>query len=228
MGFEWIVEYTSEVQRLPWRVGLTRVAILNLKVDAALARGSPPVVVKLKQTKEEREAQCAHPNLEWSKLNKAKERRRRAKQERDIKRSDKKVKRWWKQAEKAMDRGDMAMVQRFFNKIAEQERLIAGTKFEKKVAEDTEGQWTSIEYHCPDCGMHGDIDVLTADGVAKECKCSAAAGDASQFYKNQIAAPLIFGAGTVTHVAVPAGQSAATLRRHFPNDPNMPDKMQEH
>jgi hypothetical protein len=186
------------------------------------------VVMKLAQTPKQRQKQCTHPNLEWSDLSKARERRRRAEAKKKIAQADKKISRWTKLANAARSTlqtwGEAMM---YYLKAKEQERLIDGTRFEEKVADDTKAKSTSIKFKCPDCGLAGDIDVLTADGVVKECKSPGSAASPEQFAKIETVAPLIFGAGTVAHFAVPAGDAGA-VEAKYPGDKEMAKKIQEH
>src|SRR5262249_28886215 len=100
-----------------------------------------------------------------------------------------------------------------------------GKAFEQKVAEDENAKWTSIEFHCPACGLSGDLDVITDKGVVKECKVSSDAANEGQYNKNVSAATAIFGGSPVVHMAVPAADVTSVIKK-FQQD--MQGKVQGH
>ena len=82
----------------------------------------------------------------------------------------------------------------------------AGIAWEQKVAKDTRAPEQSIDYYCPDCGMEGEFDCITDEGVIKEAKITGEAAKASQFKKHFSAAAALF-PGAPVHVAVPAKEA---------------------
>ena len=100
-----------------------------------------------------------------------------------------------------------------------------GKRFEQKVAEEENAKYTNFKFNCPNCGLNGDVDVVTDTGIVKECKVSASAASEKQYNKLLRASARIFGAGTVVHMAVPAADAAAVVRKF---KQNMKDKVQKH
>jgi hypothetical protein len=175
-----------------------------------------------------RQGECAHPKLEWDELTPAAERRRRATQRTNVDHERNAIEKQRRRAERMAGDGNWAGTAQMAASMMESQRLLAGSEFEKNVAEETDAQWTSIKFHCPDCGMHGDLDVVTGDGVVKECKT----GDqsVSQLKKNAVAAAIIF-PGAPVHLAVPAAESAAaqaSYRNSGNGDLVAGDKLQRH
>jgi hypothetical protein len=82
---------------------------------------------------------------------------------------------------------------------------------------------TSVEYLCLDCGVKGDIDVVTEDNVVKECKISTKAVNEDQIIKLRGIAARLF-PGSPVHIALPASE-AANPKRWMKKPPN---KVQAH
>lgn len=99
----------------------------------------------------------------------------------------------------------------------------ATAEFEQKVASDTNAREASVRYRCLDCGMEGDIDVVTDGGVIKECKISSSAASLSQVNKLRSAAAVLF-PGAPVHLALPAAE-AAGAKKWMKTPPN---KVQSH
>ncbi|MDY6992221.1 MAG: hypothetical protein SVR94_06390 [Pseudomonadota bacterium] len=165
---------------------------------------------------------CDHKNLTWTELDKNKERRRRAKKMAKVDQS-------WKKCLKNIRRGLSGLLGTAvcFARARKIEEEIKGDAWENHVAEETNAKWTDIEYKCPDCGLRGDIDVVTKDDIAKECKASAGLVKPSQYRKNIIAAKIIFGPTTQVHLAVPKGGKQEVLNK-FSNKNEIEGKIQEH
>jgi hypothetical protein len=168
---------------------------------------------------------CTHPNIEYSELSKGAEDRRRYKHGIETKRAEVDALKKWHAGKHFEMLGDAAAAVDCFNQSQGSKANADGKGFEQKVADSTNAKWTSIQFHCPQCGLSGDIDVVTDKGVAKECKISADAASEGQFNKICSAASAIFGAGAVVHMALPPGQAAA-VRRKFTQD--MKGKVQSH
>lgn len=88
--------------------------------------------------------------------------------------------------------------------IADEDKALAA-RFEIDVATETNAIDQSVEYDCPDCGMHGEFDCITRDGTIKEVKIRGKAAKHGQFLKHRSAAKRLF-PGQPVHIAVPAGE----------------------
>ena len=165
---------------------------------------------------------CDHKNLKWTELDKNKEKRRRDKKKVKVDQS-------WKKCLNNIKRGLGGLVNAAvcFARAHQIENKIKGDAWENHVAEDTNAKWTDIEYQCPDCGLKGDIDVVTENGIAKECKASAGLVKPSQYRKNVVAAKIIFGPNTPVHLAVPKGGKQEVLNK-FKDIKEVKGKIQEH
>jgi hypothetical protein len=165
---------------------------------------------------------CDHQNLTWTELDKNKEQRRRRKKKAKVDQS-------WTKCLKKIRRGLGGLVgaAACFAKAHAIAEKIKGDAWENHVAEETNAKWTDIEYQCPDCGLKGDIDVVTENDIAKECKASAGLVKPSQYRKNIIAAQIIFGPSTKVHVAIPKGGKQEVLNK-FSNKNEIEGKIQEH
>src|SRR5205085_2931070 len=108
-----------------------------------------------------------------------KEKRRRAKQEMKRSKNESKARRKLTRAIKVEAQGNVGLANALLNQAQEAERAANAIAFEQHVADETNAQETSIEYHCPDCGMRSEFDVITEDGTVKEVKSSANAVDVS-------------------------------------------------
>jgi hypothetical protein len=190
------------------------------------------MAMKEKQHKKQKyrfkQDECEHPKLEWSELTPEAERRRREKHRTKVDKERNSVEKQRRRAERMAGEGRWAGTAQMAASMMEAQRLLEGSEFEKNVADETDARWTSIEFHCPDCGLHGDIDVVTSDGTAKECKAGGQAVD--QLKKNIVAAAIIF-PGAAVHLAVPASQAQAA-QASYRNSGNgglvAGDKLQRH
>jgi hypothetical protein len=116
------------------------------------------------------------------------------------------------------------------DEVIEIERNLAGERFEQFVTEDTNAKEISVKVTCKDCNkLLAEFDVVTEDGIVKECKSSWNQVSEEQFQREAALAqrPDIFGPGTVVHIAVPKGQSGR-LDRKFSDKAKVAGKIQEH
>ena len=171
-----------------------------------------------------KKADCDHEKLEWSKLDKNKEERRRAVLKNNVEKNINKI---LSNIRRGLAPDRLVQTAAAFSSARNIEELNKGDAFENQVAEDTQAKWTSIEFKCPDCGLDGDIDVVTKDGVVKECKASGGGVKRKQYEKVATVAPIIFGSGVSVHIAVPKGQKNVALS-HFEDKNAMNEKIQEH
>ncbi len=95
--------------------------------------------------------------------------------------------------------------------------------FEQRVAKETHAKETSIQYCCLDCGINGDIDVVTEEGVVKECKISNKAASQKQIEKLHRIVTVLF-PGSPLHFALPASEAA--VAKGWMNTP--PNHVQAH
>ena len=105
----------------------------------------------------------------------------------------------------AFKNGDAASGNALLNTAIEAEGQMNDTAFEQRVADEAKAKWTGVKYWCTKCNFKGEIDVFTEKGVVKECKSSGRA-DKDQLTRHLIAAPVIFGAVTGFHLAVPSAK----------------------
>jgi len=85
-----------------------------------------------------------------------------------------------------------------------------GKAFEAKVSEEMNAMDGSVVIKCAACHIViTEFDVVTSDGVIKECKASVRGVSQSQLALQKSLAPLFFGPGAQfrVHVAVPANQA---------------------
>ena len=84
-------------------------------------------------------------------------------------------------------------------------------EFEQTVQKETNAVWTGIKFKCKKCSLKGEIDIVTPDGVIKECKSNGTV-QRVQIEKYNIVGPIILGASYAgPHMAVP-GSRIRTLR----------------
>ena len=145
------------------------------------------------------------------------------------KRNEEKLDRMLDEADKA---GNPAQKQQLFESALAYDTLIKGERFELKVAEQTQAKEVAVKINCRDCGLVvQEFDVVTRDGVVKECKASWGQVGLSQFKREEQLAQRsdVFGPGTVVHVAIPKGQRG-NLESKFgkENKAHMSGKIQEH
>jgi hypothetical protein len=108
---------------------------------------------------------------------------------------------------------------------------LAGDRIEAKVAEDENAKEIKVTIKCRDCGkILGEFDVVTEDGVVKECKASWRDVDSQQFHDETALAqrPDVFGPGTVVHLALPKGQRPRLDRQQKFKKEEIAGKIQEH
>lgn len=91
------------------------------------------------------------------------------------------------------------------------EKAASDIGFEQKVQKDARAKFTGVKYKCKNCKLKGEIDVVTEDGVIKECKNNGTV-QRDQLKKYSIVGPILLGAGYGgAHMAVP-GAKVGTLR----------------
>ena len=84
--------------------------------------------------------------------------------------------------------------------------------FEQKVQDNTKAVWTGIKFKCKNCSLKGEIDIITPDGVVKECK-EPGTVQRDQIEKYNIVGPILLGSSFKgAHMAIP-GDKVRTLRR---------------
>jgi hypothetical protein len=130
---------------------------------------------------------------------------------------------------KAEAAGNPARANSILNKAAGLDDNANGHEHEANVARDTNAKEVSIKVTCKDCGkLLQEFDVVTEDGVVKECKQRGQAVDEGQYLREKALAqnPAVFGPGTVVHIALPKGerQNVARLR----NKEELAGQFQEH
>lgn len=175
-------------------------------------------------------ADCTHPNIrrdpekdehEINQLERVSQRRRAvAKNERKLDRL----------VNKAASATNPATASELFDTAMEMDRNLRGERFEQKVTDDTSAKEVAVKLTCRDCGLIiAEFDVVTENGVVKECKASWDQVNEGQFLREQALAQRVdvFGPGTVVHIAVPKGQRGR-LDRKFKNKVNASGKIQEH
>lgn len=94
-----------------------------------------------------------------------------------------------------------------------------GKAFEAKVSEEMKATDGSIVIKCAVCkAVITEFDVVTSDGVIKECKASAGGVRQSQLALQKSLAPLFFGPGAQfrVHVAVPASEAGEVPKTGTP------------
>jgi hypothetical protein len=111
--------------------------------------------------------------------------------------------------------GDQASCRKALNLAIEKSRSSRATAFEKKVSQDTNAREVSKKFECPHCLMSGEMDVVTDQGIIKECKTGRP--KLKQLQKIVSAAAVIF-PGAPVHLAVPTGMAVSTpwpkIQRH--------------
>ncbi|HLT37505.1 MAG TPA: hypothetical protein VK034_14530, partial [Enhygromyxa sp.] len=147
---------------------------------------------------------CPHLDMERSDPGENEKKKRHLEQARQHEQFKKE--RLLRKAVKLEEQGKLDLALEKFKKALEAENQESGVAWEQRVAEVTNATEQSIDYYCPDCGMEGELDCVTADGVVKEAKISGAAAEAKQFKKHVSAAAVLF-PGAPVHVAVPAKEA---------------------
>ena len=126
--------------------------------------------------------------------------------------------------------GNLLGALKSLNKAAGLDGNLKGKRFEQKVAEETNAKEVSVKVKCRDCGLTlAEYDVVTEDGVAKECKADGSLVKPKQFRRAQKLAQRkdIFGPGTRVHLAIPAGDRYKVTTK-FSNKSEYTSKLQEH
>lgn len=145
-------------------------------------------------------------------------------------REEQKIDRLVEQAAAAEAAGNISRAAMLLDNALEVDKSIIGERFENKVAEETNAKEISVKITCKDCGIVlGEFDVVTEDGIVKECKASWSQVNEGQFLKEQALAQhsKVFGPGTVVHISIPKGQRGR-LNKKFLNKANVTGKIQEH
>jgi hypothetical protein len=107
--------------------------------------------------------------------------------------------------------GDTAGAAKSLNVAIGNDGNYVGKAFEAKVSEEMNAKDGSIVIKCAACKLViTEFDVVTSDGVIKECKASANSVNQSQLALQKSLAPLFFGPGAEfrVHVAVPASEAS--------------------
>lgn len=127
--------------------------------------------------------------------------------------------------------GQRARAYKLFNKALGLDGNIRGAQFEERVADETRAKETSVKVKCKKCGKTlGEFDVVTHDGVVKECKADAHLLSPKRFLEEHslVQRPDVFGPGTVLHVAIPKGQRQVIVNKFKPKYNTIKGKIQEH
>ena len=147
-----------------------------------------------------------------------------------VKKKEEKIERKVDRAVEMEEAGDLFGAEMILDAAMEEEINLKGDKFESKVASETRAKEMSVVITCRDCGITlAEYDVVTEDGVVKECKASWGQVKEEQFLREQAIAsrPEVFGPGTVVHLAVPKGLRGR-LDRKFSDKSIAAGKIQEH
>lgn len=111
--------------------------------------------------------------------------------------------------------GNMAACDKALDDAIEKARSSRAAAFEKKVSQEMNAREVSKKFHCPDCLMDGEMDVVTGTGIIKECKTGKP--KLKQLKKIASAAAVVFPQAPV-HLAVPTGMYVGTpwpdIQRH--------------
>lgn len=114
-------------------------------------------------------------------------------------------------------KGNLDLADEYFRRALAAEGIEEGYAWEQRVAKDTSAVEQSVEYECPDCGMQGEFDCVTPDGIVKEAKVTGAAVKFGQLEKHASAAAAIF-PGMPVHAAIPRGAAkdvTSSVPRHL-------------
>ncbi|QSQ15002.1 hypothetical protein [Myxococcus landrumensis] len=168
---------------------------------------------------------CPHPNVKRS--DPCKDVRFRAKHQQETEKYKSRSQKRLRKAINAEESGKYALSAQLLQKAIDDERKYLGFAFERKVADETHAKEFSVRYECPDCGLNSEIDVVTKDGVVKECKCSAVAASESQIQSHAAAAAILF-PGSPVHLAVPKGEGKAAISRFKNSNLISKSTVQEH
>jgi hypothetical protein len=87
-------------------------------------------------------------------------------------------------------------------KLPSAENAVKEHEFERKVQENA--RWTSVQWHCTDCSLSGEIDAVMKNGTIKECKSNAKPNRVQFREKYLVGVPAIFGRAPI-HIAAPVG-----------------------
>lgn len=145
-------------------------------------------------------------------------------------RIDKRMEGRFEDALKKEASGNLLGALKSLNKAAGLDGNLKGKRFEQKIAEETNAKEVSVKVKCRDCGLTlAEYDVVTEDGVAKECKADGSLVKPKQFRRAQKLAQRkdVFGPGTLVHLAIPAGDRYKVTTK-FSNKSEYTSKIQEH
>lgn len=193
-----------------------------------MANGSVPQMHADEMTVQN--AECMHTNIKRDPEkdeHEINQKERIAQRKRALAKEEKKVDRL---VDKAASTTDPAKASELFDAALEVDSGLKGERFEQNVTDDTNAKEVSIKLICKDCGLIiAEFDVVTDDGIVKECKASWSQVNEAQFAREQALAQRsdVFGPGTVVHIAVPKGERGR-LDRKFKNKANVRGKIQEH
>jgi hypothetical protein len=168
---------------------------------------------------------CPHPNLKRSDPDK--DERTRSKHQQETEKYQSRAGKNFRKALKEERQGNHALAATYLQRAVVDERKHLSFVFEKEVAKQTKAKEFSVKYECPDCGMNSEIDVVTSDGIVKECKISAEAASEPQI-QNHIAAAAILFPGAPVHLAVPKGEGKAAVSRFRNSKVISKSSVQEH
>ncbi|AGC43129.1 hypothetical protein MYSTI_01797 [Myxococcus stipitatus DSM 14675] len=148
---------------------------------------------------------CPHPNLQYDDV--ATDSTRRQELDQKIQSKGASSERHFADAIVAEGAGNTAVADKLLEVALEHERQSKADAFEKFVGNDTHAKEVSKKFHCPDCLMDGEIDVVTGSGVVKECKTGKP--KLKQLEKIASASAVIF-PGAPVHLAIPKGMKIGT------------------
>lgn len=173
--------------------------------------GSPPntgaTLLGVDQEDSEKPA-CDPHDLKFSELTKEAEKRRREEQEKKRQSYEERSKKRTKLTEHHAKTGRPTREGKTADDLLAEAIADEGYKkdieFEQKVADKTNAVWTGIKFECrKKCGLKGEIDVITPDGIIKECKRPGTVRR-DQVEKYKIVGPIILGkAFKGVHSAIP-------------------------
>ncbi|MCY0989474.1 DUF4150 domain-containing protein [Nannocystis sp. ILAH1] len=109
---------------------------------------------------------------------------------------------------------------------------LVGLEWEIAVAEDVGAKFAGVELYCEDCGRRlGEFDVITNQGIVKECKASWGAMKPDKFITQMhlVEERGLLGPGMKMHYAIPKGERGP-LERKFESigKDKMRGRIQEH
>ena len=127
--------------------------------------------------------------------------------------------------------GNKAQAVEILDKALELDFEFIGKRFENKVAQETNAKEVNITIYCEDKCKNklGEFDVVTEDGIVKECKNRWRNVSEDQLLKHQalVQRPDVFGPGTIVHLAIPKGKRRSGNKK-FKQIDNADEIIQEH